>query len=68
MAGVAATRRKGRGKGRKERPDGGGHGREGGTEKKLRSLTDLPQNWWTPVPQDKGGYQMLTHTWLMGRK
>eukprot|EP00969_Alexandrium_andersonii_P286073 12647496-Alexandrium_andersonii.AAC.1 len=62
VAGVAATRRKGRGKGRKGCPDCGGHGREGGAEphgreggaeKKLCSLADLPQNWWTPVPQDR---------------
>eukprot|EP00969_Alexandrium_andersonii_P306672 13557360-Alexandrium_andersonii.AAC.1 len=36
MAGVAATRRKGRGKGRKGCPDGGGHGREGGAEPRRR--------------------------------
>eukprot|EP00969_Alexandrium_andersonii_P025287 1104935-Alexandrium_andersonii.AAC.1 len=46
---------------------GGGHGGSGGAQK-LRSLADLKQNWWTPVPQDKGGYQLLTHTWLVGRK
>eukprot|EP00969_Alexandrium_andersonii_P043174 1893342-Alexandrium_andersonii.AAC.1 len=54
VAGVAATRRKGRGKGRRERPDSAGPGGQAGcAEKKLRSLADLPQNWWTPAPRDR---------------
>eukprot|EP00969_Alexandrium_andersonii_P133535 5904722-Alexandrium_andersonii.AAC.1 len=65
---VGATRRKGRGEGRRACADcEGGHGGSG-EGRKLRRLADLPQHWWTPVPQDKEGYPLLTHTWLMGRK
>eukprot|EP00969_Alexandrium_andersonii_P263263 11637234-Alexandrium_andersonii.AAC.1 len=28
----------------------------------------LPERWWTPAERDQGGYQLLAHAWVMGRK
>eukprot|EP00969_Alexandrium_andersonii_P188794 8342892-Alexandrium_andersonii.AAC.1 len=36
--------------------------------RKLKRLADLLERWWTPAERDQGGYQLLTHTWMMGRK
>ena len=33
-----------------------------------KRLGQLPDNWWTKVDSDPGGYQMLTETYVLGRR
>ena len=37
-------------------------------KRRISQLNDLPENWWTPVNNDPGGYQMITETTLLGEK
>ena len=34
----------------------------------IGTLQDLPRHWWVEVPNDYGGYQMITELWLGDRK